>query len=73
MHAFLGVVILLGMWNTFVSGWLHIGGEYNDRRGVSLWFRGIWTFQPDPASWRARPLETRAAPAPRPAAGSDQP
>ena len=48
MHAFLGVVILLGMWNTFVSGWLHIGGEYHDRRGVSLWFRGIWTLQPEP-------------------------
>lgn len=48
MYVFLGVVILLGMWNTFVSGWLHIGGDYNYREGVSLWFRGIWSFHPDP-------------------------
>jgi len=59
MYAFLGVVVLLGMWNTILSGLLHVGGEYNYREGVSLWFRGIWTFHPDPDLMARAPLGFR--------------
>ncbi len=48
MYAVLGVVILLGLWNTLDSGLLHVGGEYNYREGVSLWFRGIFDLPPRP-------------------------
>ena len=43
MYVFLAAVILLGMWNTVASS---IFGDYDYRDGVSLWFRGIFTFQP---------------------------
>jgi nitrate reductase gamma subunit len=56
MYAVLGLVIALGMWNTVFSGLLHLGGEYNYREGVSLWFRGIWTLHPDPDLMAAAPL-----------------
>ena len=48
MYVFLGSVILLGIWNTVMSSALHVSGEYDYREGVSLWFRGIFGFQPDP-------------------------
>ena len=38
MYAFLGVVIVLGMWNTIAGSILTVGGEYNYREGVSVWF-----------------------------------
>ncbi len=47
MYAVLGAVILLGIWNTIAGSLLQFGGEYNYRGGVSLWFRSIFTFQPD--------------------------
>ena len=56
MYAVLGVVILLGMWNTIAGGLLTIGGEYNYRDGVSPWFRSIFWFQPDPALMEAAPI-----------------
>ena len=45
MYVFLAAVILLGMWNTVAS---NIFGHYDYREGVSPWFRGIFTFRPDP-------------------------
>ena len=56
MYVVLGGVILLGIWNTIASSALHLGGEYDYREGVSLWFRGIWTFDPDPPLMSGAPL-----------------
>jgi nitrate reductase gamma subunit len=48
MYAFLGVVIVLGMWNTIAGSILSIGGEYDYRQGVSVWFRSFLAFDPKP-------------------------
>lgn len=56
MYAALGIVILLGMWNTIAGGLLTIGGEYNYRDGVSPWFRQIFWFQPDASLMENAPL-----------------
>ena len=47
MYAVLGVVIVLGMWNTIAGSILTIGGEYNYREGVSVWYRSFLAFHPD--------------------------
>ena len=41
MYAFLAMVIVLGMWNTIAGSILTIGGDYDYREGVSVWFRVI--------------------------------
>ena len=46
MYLFLAAVILLGLWNTIASNVL---GNFDYRESVSVWFRGIFYFQPDPA------------------------
>lgn len=56
MYLLLGLVIILGIWNTLAGGLLQIGGEYNYRDGVSPWWRGVFTFQPDEALMAAAPL-----------------
>lgn len=56
MYAVLGTVILLGIWNTIAGSWLQFGGEYNYRSGVSLWFRSIFTFQPEAAMMANAPI-----------------
>src|SRR5699024_7189294 len=56
MYAVLGVVIVLGMWNTIAGGIFTIGGEYNYRDGVSPWFRQIFWFQPDASLMENAPL-----------------
>jgi nitrate reductase gamma subunit len=48
MYVFLGSVIVLGIWNTVMSSALQVSGGYDYRDGVSLWFRGIFGFRPDP-------------------------
>ncbi len=53
MYAVLGSVIVLGMWNTLASS---VFGNYDYRSGVSLWFRGVFTANPDPALMTAAPL-----------------
>jgi len=53
MYVLLGGTILLGMWNTFASS---VFGHYDYRQGVSLWFRGIFTANPDPALMTAAPF-----------------
>lgn len=53
MYVFLAAVILLGMWNTVASS---IFGHYDYREGVSPWFRGIFTFRPDPELISEAPL-----------------
>ena len=44
MYLVLTVVIVLGMWNTIAGSVLNLGGEYDYRDGVSVWFRGIFRF-----------------------------
>jgi nitrate reductase gamma subunit len=56
MYAFLAVVILLGMWNTIAGSILSLGGEYNYREGVSVWYRSFLAFQPDAALMAEAPL-----------------
>ena len=51
-----GVVIVLGMWNTIAGSILTIGGEYNYREGVSVWYRSFLAFQPDAALMAEAPL-----------------
>ncbi len=53
MYAVLGAVILLGMWNTVASSAL---GHYDYRSGVSVWFRSVFWFQPQPELMAAAPL-----------------
>ncbi|HEU5037267.1 MAG TPA: respiratory nitrate reductase subunit gamma [Nocardioides sp.] len=48
MYVFLGVVIVLGMWNTIAGSILNLGGEYDYREGVSVWYRSFLAFQPEP-------------------------
>ena len=48
MYAFLAVVIVLGMWNTIAGSIMTIGGEYNYREGVSVWYRSFLAFTPTP-------------------------
>lgn len=44
MYLALGVVIVLGLINTGSQ----VVGEYNYREGVSIWFRSIFYFNPEP-------------------------
>jgi nitrate reductase gamma subunit len=53
MYAVLGFTITLGIWNTLAGS---VFGDYDYRQGVSLWFRGILTADPDPALMAAAPL-----------------
>ena len=52
MYAMLGLVVVLGLINT-VSG---VATTYNYREGVSVWFRSIFYFNPQPDLMVAAPL-----------------
>jgi nitrate reductase gamma subunit len=56
MYAFLATVIVLGMWNTVAGSILQVGGEYNYREGVSVWYRSFLAFHPDPQLMADAPL-----------------
>src|SRR4029077_18502775 len=56
MYVFLGGVIVLGMWNTIAGSILHVGGEYDYREGVSVWYRSFLAFQPKPELMVDAPL-----------------
>ena len=56
MYAFLAAAIVLGMWNTIAGSILTIGGEYNYRGGVSVWYRSFLAFQPDASLMGRAPL-----------------
>ena len=56
MYAFLGTAIVLGMWNTIAGSILSIGGHYDYREGVSVWYRSFLAFNPDPALMAAAPI-----------------
>ncbi len=57
MYLFLATTMLLGMWNTVAGS---VFGDYDYRWGVSLWFRGIFTANPDPALMTAAPFGFQA-------------
>ncbi|MDP3891681.1 respiratory nitrate reductase subunit gamma [Nocardioides sp.] len=48
MYAFLGAAIVLGMWNTIAGSIYSVGGHYDYREGVSVWYRSFLAFQPQP-------------------------
>ena len=56
MYAFLVAVIALGMWNTVAGSILSVGGHYDYREGVSVWYRSFLAFTPDPALMAEAPL-----------------
>jgi nitrate reductase gamma subunit len=56
MYLFLGLAIVLGMWNTIAGSIFTIGGEYNYREGVSVWYRGFLAFNPDASLMAGAPL-----------------
>jgi nitrate reductase gamma subunit len=56
MYAVLGLAIVFGMWNTIAGSIFTIGGEYNYREGVSVWYRSFLAFQPDADLMAAAPL-----------------
>ena len=53
MYAFLGTVIVLGVYNTLIA---NAAGTYNYREGVSIWFRGIFRFDLHPDLMGAAPI-----------------
>lgn len=46
MYLFLGLAIVLGMWNTIAGSIFSLGGHYDYREGVSVWYRSFLAFQP---------------------------
>ncbi|GLY18798.1 respiratory nitrate reductase subunit gamma [Kineosporia rhizophila] len=56
MYLFLAAAILLGMWNTIAGSVFTIGGEYNYREGVSVWYRSFLAFQPDASLMADAPI-----------------
>jgi len=54
MYIVLGTVIVLGLANTAIAN--IVGSEYDYRTGLSVWFRGIFYLQPDPALMAAAPI-----------------
>ena len=56
MYLVLAVVIVLGMWNTIAGSILNLGGDYDYRDGVSVWFRGIFRFSLRPELMAVAPL-----------------
>jgi nitrate reductase gamma subunit len=57
MYAVLALVIVLGLVNTVISNLI---GHYDYRDGVSVWFRGIFRFDPHPELMAAAPLGFQA-------------
>ncbi|MFY9914494.1 MAG: respiratory nitrate reductase subunit gamma [Nocardioidaceae bacterium] len=53
MYLVLATVIGLGLFNTVVA---NLVGSYDYREGVSIWFRGIFRLDPQPALMGAAPL-----------------
>jgi nitrate reductase gamma subunit len=53
MYAVLATVIVLGLVNTTIA---NLVGDYDYRKGVSIWFRGIFRLDPHPALMAAAPI-----------------
>jgi nitrate reductase gamma subunit len=55
VYALLAIVIFLGAWDTVVTNTL--GGGYDYRRTVGVWFRGLCVLQPQAQLMAAAPLQ----------------
>src|SRR5699024_111144 len=53
MYLLLALVIAFGVLATVVHTAV---GDYDYREGVSIWFRQVWTLQPDPTVMTAAPI-----------------
>jgi nitrate reductase gamma subunit len=53
MYLVLAIVILLGLVNTVLANMV---GHYDYRDGVSVWFRGVFRFDPQPGLMAEAPL-----------------
>jgi nitrate reductase gamma subunit len=53
MYVVLGTVIVLGLANTITA---NVVGEYAYREGVSVWFRGIFSLNPQPELMAQAPV-----------------
>lgn len=56
MYVFLGAVIALGMWNTVAYSTFGLGGRYDYRHGVSVWYRSFLAFSPNADLMARAPL-----------------
>ncbi|EYR63443.1 nitrate reductase [Actinotalea ferrariae CF5-4] len=56
MYLVLATVIFTGMWNTIAGSILNLGGHYDYRDGVSVWFRGIFRFDIRPELMADAPI-----------------
>jgi nitrate reductase gamma subunit len=56
MYALLALAIVFGMWNTIAGSILSVGGHYDYREGVSVWYRSFLAFQPQPELMAAAPI-----------------
>ncbi len=56
MYLFLALAIVLGMWNTIAGSVFALGGEYNYREGVSVWYRSFLAFSPRPELMASAPI-----------------
>ncbi|MFD9822118.1 respiratory nitrate reductase subunit gamma [Streptomyces violascens] len=59
MYTFLLGAMLLGLTATILNS-TGATGDYNDREGISIWFRSLFTFQPDYHLMGAAPLAFQA-------------
>ena len=58
MYVVLGAVIALGLTTTFY--WQIIGGGYDYRQTVAVWFRSIFYFNPQAADMASAPVLSNA-------------
>jgi nitrate reductase gamma subunit len=60
MYVVLAAVVLFGAWNTLAVNLLDIGGRfpdgYNYRESVAIWFRSLFTLQPDASGMTSAPV-----------------
>ncbi len=56
MFLMLSAVIIFGVLATMIHGTGLWQGDYDYRQGVSIWFRQIWSFHPDPVTITSAPL-----------------
>ncbi len=56
MYAVLALAIVFGMWNTVAGSILSVGGHYDYREGVSVWYRSFLAFQPQPELMGEAPI-----------------
>jgi nitrate reductase gamma subunit len=56
MFLMLSATLIFGMLATMIHGTGLWEGGYDYREGVSIWFRQVWSFHPDPATIASAPI-----------------